>query len=72
MPTRHKGIGMNRAKKKKVSPLVPVQNEAPDAEESEDDQPAAALEPGGSREACLMLAEREQLLCNARIVLREM
>ena len=39
---RHRGIGMNRAKKRKVSPLVPAPMTEPEpaSEESEDEPPA--------------------------------
>ena len=50
---RHRGIGMNRAKKRKISPLVPapVTELEPASEESEDEPPAPEPVPSPPRAA---------------------
>ena len=48
---RHRGIGMNKARKKKPSPLVPAQSEPMNVEASGGGAPAASPEPGPSSSA---------------------
>ena len=48
MPTVHKGVGMNRAKKRKLSPLVPDPIFAEDTPEPEEACPAPAPAPSPS------------------------
>ena len=48
MPTLHKGVGMNRAKKRKLSPLVPGPIFAEDTPEPEEACPAPAPAPSPS------------------------
>ena len=48
MPTVHKGVGMNRAKKRKLSPLVPVPIFAEDTPEPEEACPAPVPAPSPS------------------------
>ena len=48
---RHKGIGMNRAKKKKSSPLVPAAEVISEGEESDTEpEPESEPEPDPERE----------------------
>ena len=48
MPTVHKGVGMNRAKKRKLSPLVPGPIVVEDTPEPEEACPAPAPAPSPS------------------------
>ena len=48
MPTVHKGVGMNKPKKRKISPLVPVPIVVEDTPEPEEACPAPARAPSPS------------------------
>ena len=48
MPTVHKGVGMNRPKKREISPLVPVPIVVEDTPEPEEACPAPAPAPSPS------------------------